>query len=90
VLGEQRGLIRAEQYKLSDAMMQYRIDFILTGDPDGHRPRWSRYSDTTHQVLSLAPGAIRLESDFRAEHHCDLWDSMDRSGLRVRRAADGQ
>ena len=86
----QRASATPEQQRLSDAMMQYWIDFILTGDPDGHQPRWNRYSDTTHQVLSLAPGAIRMESDFRAEHHCDLWESMDTSGLRVGRAADGQ
>ncbi len=64
------------QKKLSDEMMDYWIRFISTGDPDGHSPAWEQYKAGQPRVISFAPGAITMESNFAQEHHCALWESV--------------
>jgi len=64
------------QRALADTMMDYWIDFISSGEPGGHSPRWELYRRDNPRILSFSPGAVRYESDFSAIHHCDLWDSL--------------
>jgi para-nitrobenzyl esterase len=63
------------QRTLSDAMMDYWIGFITSGNPGGS-PAWTRFQPDDPKILSLAPGAIGYESDFAKVHHCELWKSL--------------
>lgn len=65
-----------QQKELSQAMMDYWIRFVTSGDPGGTSPRWEPLKPGNGRVLSLAPGAIDYESGFSTAHHCDLWDSI--------------
>jgi para-nitrobenzyl esterase len=63
------------QRALSDAMMDYWIGFIASGNPAGSPP-WKRFQPDREAILSLAPGAIGYEPDFAKTHHCELWNSL--------------
>jgi para-nitrobenzyl esterase len=65
------------QRALSDAMMDYWIGFIASGNPGG-APAWRRFQRDRPEILSLAPGAIGYQSDFAKIHHCELWKSLAR------------
>jgi para-nitrobenzyl esterase len=72
VLGDEQGMSPAQR-KLSDEMMGYWSEFISSGDPGTHSPRWTRFHRSEDRVLSLAPGKIAYETDFATRHHCGLW-----------------
>jgi para-nitrobenzyl esterase len=63
------------QRALSDAMMDYWIEFITSGNPGGS-PAWTRFQPDLPEILSLTPRAIGYESDFAKVHHCELWKSL--------------
>jgi len=62
------------QRTLSDEMIQYWINFVKAGNPNGPGlVQWPRYDAATRQILSLRPGGSTLINNFDADHHCAFW-----------------
>jgi para-nitrobenzyl esterase len=74
-LPERALLLSPEQLGLSDRMMDYWTQFAAGGRPDG-TPAWTRYDPQSDNILSLAPGAVRFESNFARDHQCVFWDAL--------------
>jgi carboxylesterase type B len=69
----------AGERQLSRNMINYWGSFVFRGDPNFQgQASWPQF-DPTHQIMSLrVAGQSQAISTaaFRAEHQCDLWDSL--------------
>lgn len=61
--------LNAEQTVLADSMRAAWVNFAKTGNPSTPSTYWPA-SGHTGRVLSLAPPAPQLSTDFAARHHC--------------------
>jgi len=56
-------LYTEEDFKLSDTMQQYWVNFVRTGNPNGDGlPEWERYNDSRDKVLSL-DSRVEMQED---------------------------
>ncbi|GAB3158952.1 carboxylesterase family protein [Amycolatopsis stemonae] len=61
---------------LAETMIDYWSSFARTGVPSAQGvPAQQAMTPDSRAVLSLAPGAVRLD-DTAAAHHCDLWQPI--------------
>jgi para-nitrobenzyl esterase len=62
---------------LSAELMEYWTHFVKRGNPNGAgEPFWPRYHPAKDDVQALNDNT-GPEFNFRTEHHCDFWDSLD-------------
>ncbi len=69
-------LYEAGDYKLSDIMQSYWVNFVKTGNPNGEGlPEWKEFSENTEQVLELGEiGDIKMI----ANPYNDLYKVIDK------------
>ena len=72
-------LFTSDQQDLSAAMISYWTHFAKDGDPNSDdTPTWSPYNTGTDQFQSFVPPTPTVESDFAADHQCNVgmgWDT---------------
>jgi para-nitrobenzyl esterase len=69
--------LTATQEQFAGQLQGYWASFARSGDPNaGGRVAWPRYSRSADQVLALRPAGIAVITNFTADHHCTLWDSL--------------
>jgi para-nitrobenzyl esterase len=69
--------LTATQEQFAGQLQGYWATFARSGDPNaGGRVSWPRYSRSADQVLALRPAGIAVTTNFTADHHCTLWDSL--------------
>jgi para-nitrobenzyl esterase len=62
---------------LSAQLMAYWTQFVKTGNPNQPgEPLWPRYHSSQNVVQALND-TTGPEFNFRTEHHCDFWDSLN-------------
>jgi len=62
---------------LSAQLMAYWTQFVKTGNPNQPgEPFWPRYHSSQDAVQALN-NTTGPEFNFRTEHHCDFWDSLN-------------
>ena len=70
----------SDQQELSAAMISYWTHFAKNGDPNSAAtPTWLPYSPGTDQFQSFVPPTPTVESDFAADHQCNVgmgWESF--------------
>jgi len=59
-----------EDQKLSDIMMDYWVNFVRTGDPNGDGlPEWNEYAEDTDMVLELGDTISMIENPYLDLYH---------------------
>jgi para-nitrobenzyl esterase len=68
------GTLSAQQQRLATAMRAEWTSFARTGVPSARgAARWTRFTSTGQQMLSLIPPEPRSETSFATDHHCGFW-----------------
>jgi len=63
---------------LSGEMLRYWTNFAKTGDPNGRSlPAWPKFVPGSQDILSLAPAATSVITNFDQQHRCGFWDSLN-------------
>ncbi|RXF74316.1 carboxylesterase/lipase family protein [Hansschlegelia zhihuaiae] len=78
--GIQRELTK-KQHKLSDEMVEAWSNFAWTGNPNGRgESPWPRYRGAPNRLgimeLNIPFSTVISDAEFKAQHKCDLWDSV--------------
>jgi para-nitrobenzyl esterase len=71
--------LNASQKQLSSTMIQYWTQFAKNGNPNGGAaPQWPLLSADEYMSLNVPKSAAMSLSSLRQDHHCDLWDSIQK------------